>query len=550
MRAIKANFLRRQLSSVSIVSLLLLAACSGNDGTLKPAPAPTPTPTPAASFAQKCDALQSSAVTAANISLPTSGAHIGNAMIVAETPTAPEYCQVNAAIQPVDKTAPPIIIQVNLPKTWNQKAVHFGGGGFDGSLVRATGSIQSGATVTAPIATPLQRGYATFGSDGGHTDPTLSDASFAANEEALQNFAGDQLRKTLDTAQYLMKAVYGAAPKRQYVAGGSNGGREAFVAVQRWPDKYDGVIASYPAAFITGQSFSGTANNKLVYGTPGAWLSPAKVGLVNAAVKAACDNLDGVADGLVSNIAACAATFRLDALRCPGGADTGNSCLSTVQINVLSQVTSRRTLPFAMANGLNTYPGFGIWGFNGAFSTYNTTGVANPGGNSFLRYMVTKDMTTDQMTHVPENYAAQWIALSNRLDSTSTNLTAFRNRGGKILWLHGFDDSIVPFQASIDYFDRLTTAYGATDLNSFLRFYSVPGFDHGFGAFNPSVDLLTALENWVESGNAPARNGLVMADSNSATKGRTRPMCEWPAFPKYKGSGDVNVAASYNCATS
>lgn len=553
MVASNSRSFRRQFLLASIAPALLVTACNSDSGSLKvPAPTPTPaaSPSQAANFAAKCEGLQSNTVAAGNITLPTSGAFIGNAVLVAASASAPEYCQVNAVIQPVDKTAPPITIQVNLPASWNQKAVHFGGGGFDGSLVKATGSISGGATVTTPIQTPLQRGYATFGSDGGHVDPTLSDASFAANPEALQNFAGDQLRKTLDTAQFLMKAVYGAIPKKQYVVGGSNGGREAFMAVQRWPEKYDGVIASYPAAFITGQSFSGTENNKLVYGTPGAWMNPAKVGLVNSAVKSACDLLDGAADGIVSNITACTATFRPETLRCADGTDTGNGCLSDVQIRVLKSVTSRRTIPFAMRNGLNSYPGFGIWGFNGAFSTYTATGTANPGGTGFLRYMITKDSTTDQLTHIPENYAAQWVSLSNKLDATATDLTAFRNRGGKVLWLHGFDDSIVPFQASIDYFDRLTIAYGATNLASFLRFYSVPGFDHGFGAFNPSLDILTALENWVENGAAPAKNGMVMADANAATKGRSRPLCEWPDFPKYKGSGDVNVAANYTCAAS
>ncbi len=163
--------------------------------------------------------------------------------------------------------------------------------------------------------------------------------------------------------------------------------------------------------------------------------------------------------------------------------------------------------------------------------------------------MITKDENADQLTHIPENFASQWKMLSNTLDATTTDLSAFRNRGGKILWIHGFDDSVIPFQASIDYFDRLTTAYGSTELASFLRFYGMPGFNHGFGAFNPSVDLLTTLENWVENGMAPVKNALVMADTNASTKGRTRPLCEWPAFPKYSGSGDVSVAASYTCST-
>ena len=544
------NF-RRHLSTLSMVPIFLLAACGGNDGVLTEVVPPTPTPTPTATFAQKCAGLQGTVVAASNITLPTTGARVGMSALVPASASAPEYCKVNAAIQPVDPLAPPINIQVNLPASWNQKALQFGGGGFDGTLITGTGSIQGGATVTTPIQTPLQRGYATFGSDGGHTSADSADSSFAANQEAFQNFTTvDQMRKTLDTAHLLISSLYGSTPKKQYVFGGSNGGREAFTVVQRWPDKYDGLIASYPAVFISGQSYVGIDNNKSIYGTPGAWLNPTKVALVTNAAKSTCDGLDGVADGLVSNINACAATFKLDTLRCPGGGDNDNTCLSDVQISVLNSVTSRRTIPFSMRNGLNSYPGFGIWGFNGAFATYTSTGNVNPNSATFLRYMVTKDITTDPLTYVGENFASQWTMLSNMQDATTTDLSAFRNRGGKILWLHGFNDSIVPFQGSVDYFDRLTTAYGATNLASFLRFYSVPGFDHGFGAFNPSVDLLSALEDWVENGTAPVKNGLVMADSNTATKGRTRPLCEWPSFPRYRGTGDMNVAASYVCAES
>jgi feruloyl esterase len=127
------------------------------------------------------------------------------------------------------------------------------------------------------------------------------------------------------------------------------------------------------------------------------------------------------------------------------------------------------------------------------------------------------------------------------------SLDKFRARGGKIIMTHGTaDDFITPYN-SIEYYKRQLAHFGQERLSSFLRFYVIPGFGHGFGPFNAKFDSLVALENWVEKGQAPS--GLTAMDANKDAS-RMRPLCEWPTWPKFTGTpGTENSAASFSCVS-
>src|SRR5262249_50713374 len=124
----------------------------------------------------------------------------------------------------------------------------------------------------------------------------------------------------------------------------------------------------------------------------------------------------------------------------------------------------------------------------------------------------------------------------------------FKGRGGKLLIIHGVADPIVSPRSTVEYWTRLQAKMGAQTVAEFARFYTVPGYGHGPAspaAFLAAWDSLSVLEAWVEKGMTPAAQ--VVTDRNDATKGRTRPLCEYPAWPKYNGSGDLNAAASFVC---
>src|SRR5205814_880031 len=164
----------------------------------------------------------------------------------------PGYCKVLGSIAAVDRTAPAIQFELDLPTIWNRKLLMLGGGGFNGTVPNTAGNVPAGP-YDRPV--PLARGYAVVRSDSGHQASKTPqaplkpgmDASFALNGEALRNYTGEALKKTHDAALYLIRMRYGVRPAKAYFAGGSTGGREACEVGQRWPDEWNGSIACYPA---------------------------------------------------------------------------------------------------------------------------------------------------------------------------------------------------------------------------------------------------------------------------------------------------------------
>jgi feruloyl esterase len=350
-------------SAAGLVGLLALAVGPGASAAPRPADP-----------AGACSALLGVAVPAARIGLPTSGAKVVSATLQpaggAGAKARPQYCKVLAQIAPVDPHAQPITVEVNLPSAWNGKAVQMGGGGFDGFLVTAEGP----GPGAAGQPTPLSQGYATFGSDGGHSvaNPFDIDGQAAAfmNDEVLANYAGAQLKKTHDLALALIRLRYGTAPRRTYFIGASAGGREALAVAQRWGANYDGAIAYYPAAGGVSLVVAlGRLSRALA--APGAYPDPAKQALLHKAVVGACDGADGVVDGLVSRPAAC--RFDVASIRCPGGADAGDGCLSDAQIAALKVMASDLRLTYPLRSGETGFPGYPV--FEGADLTAPISGL-------------------------------------------------------------------------------------------------------------------------------------------------------------------------------
>src|SRR5213079_2333725 len=205
--------------------------------------------------------------------------------------------------------------EVNLPNSWNRRALQMGGGGYDGTLVNGLGPY---TLQPAGRDTPLKQGYVTVGSNGGHRGGPGFDGSFGLDEEALANYGKQSIKKTHDVAMAIVKKAYGRAPERFYFIGGSQGGHEALDAAARYPQDYDGVVAHYPAYNVTMLHFASLNVGRALYAEGGAaWINPKKTKLIGDAVYAKCDGLDGVKDGIISNVAACNAAFDVKSLRCP-----------------------------------------------------------------------------------------------------------------------------------------------------------------------------------------------------------------------------------------
>ena len=570
------NTCKRAAPFLACTMAFVLASCGSDD-------ASPPQPPPLGPVALTCAELAGMAIPLSEIGLPTNGGTVTEAVVVpagGAGPTAiPEYCRVTATIAPVDTTAPNITFRVALPTVWNSKAVMFGGGGFDGSIPNVAGNVPAGPT---DQAVPLGRGYATFASDSGHQANALGslDGEFLLNDESLRNFAaGDAVKKTRDAAVYLIKARYAAgAPQQSYFAGGSTGGREALQAIQRWPADWEGAIAWFPAwnqltAMMAGHRLSREMAK------PGAYPTSAKRTLARLAALEACDPMDGVTDGLISNQPLCNNTFDPmtatvggNPLRCAGGVDAGDTCLSDAQIELL-QVFNRggTRFNFTLASGSTGYPGSNIWGAEMGettnpsplsptitflnFGTVQPTFPMPAGApyisrqeDAMVRYAITRDPNYNSLDFDPENpgaWASRVSELSSMLDA-STDISAFVARGGKVLLAHGTSDILVSTRATQLYYQKLQSQFGAATVDTFARYYEVPGYGHALAtAFNAAWDSLTALDQWVEQGTAPS--GQVVSDT-AGVPGRTRPLCDYPKWPKYAGSGDVNAASSFVCA--
>src|SRR5690606_12223793 len=147
----------------------------------------------------------------------------------------------------------------------------------------------------------------------------------------------------------------------------------------------------------------------------------------------------------------------------------------------------------------------------------------------------------------PKAYAARVIEVAGRISANSVVLDRFRARGGKLIYFHGLvDDFITPY-SSLQYHDRLLNRYGEESLLEFVRFHTIPGMGHGNGIqYNPRLVLVDVLDAWVENDSAP---GTLVAPDVREGVNRTRPICLFPLWPRYNGSGNVDDAASFSCVS-
>jgi hypothetical protein len=568
MKATRAHTARRSAASRLLLAAPALLAAAIAEPTL----------------AASCSELVGTQVPADAIALPTFGARVTSATAVPAGGSAPQtfgaHCDLNVEIAPVDPNAPTIKMRIVLPEQWNNKAMMYGGGGYNGTVPNVAGNVPAGP-VDQP--TPLGRGYAVFASDSGHVANPVSPGDFAWNEEALANYAHDALKKTRDTAMFIIDQRYGRQPARSYFAGGSTGGREALAVVQQWPKDFQGAIVLYPAYNAAALDLQfGRITRALA--APGAFPSLEKRSALLESAMQACDGLDGARDRVISNQAACNAWFdpakaKLNdrPLRCPDGADTGDHCLSDVQINALKVFNTPIRFSQPLASGERDYPGFNTWGTDlgrpGSGLVVNRlglntlqpdypmpvhgTGFADgaPYHSGFwdewVRYFITRNPTFNSLTLDPTNlgpWQARVDALSLRQDVNETDLSAFVANGGKILMAHGTSDQLVSTRATAEYYERVQRDMGVGQTRRFMRYYEIPGYAHAASTvFNAAWDSLTALENWVEQDIAPKRQ--IVTDT-VAVPGRTRPLCEYPAWPKYVGKRDVNEASSFVCVKS
>ena len=508
------------LVSVVAGGAILMAACGGDSNDNHNG---------GATAQEACDTLAGKTVAGAALTAAT----------VAASGPVPTYCKVNGTI------APKLNFEMRLPQSWNGKFYYGGGGGYNGSI--------PGLNLNA-----LNQGYAQVSSDSGHQGSGL-DASFVLNDPyAAQLFGSLSVPTVMSSALEIVKAAYGKSPTRSYFEGCSNGGREALMNVQRYPNLFDGVIARAPAYNWVGLmgAFNRTAK---ALAAPGGAFSAAKTATLAAAVRTTCDGLDGIVDGVVANQAACNAAFNPATLRCTGGADTGDTCLSDAQLAVVTSWTTD-----AVFTGSPTYRNAG-WSLTGneddpgawaAWETGNGT-VTNALQYLFqdttVKYYLARDPAANSLTYTPwdQNQNALF-AMASLNDATNTDLRPFRDSGAKLILWHGGNDAALSRNATTEYYTNVKTAVGDASTDTFVRYYVAPGVNHCAGGPGADdVDLLSTLDGWVVNGTAPGTLTAQKLDTAGAVA-FSRPLCQYPLYPRYTGPANdaaaAKLATNYTCS--
>ena len=341
--------------------------------------------------------------------------------------------------------------------------------------------------------------------------------------------------------------------------GSSEGGREALTVAERYPEDFDGIFARVPVINWTGLQHAGMRNGLATMGD--GWMDRAQVTLVSNAVLAQCGGVDGIVDDPVS----CKTQFDPAKLACAPGA-TGDNCLNQAQIDAIRTLHSPYDFPFALANGVTEYPGWGVSGeANPSFGPTGgwrawwlgsspptlppspTNGIAWIFGAGAIQYIFAQDPTFDPRKYRPEAFANRVREVSALMDSTDPDLSAFKAHGGKLIMLEHMSDYAQSPYAGISYFQSVEAKMGADSAHDFMRLYTAPGVDHVGSGAPANVDMLSALVDWVENGKPPGPL-TVVEQSLEPTIATTRslPLCEWPAWPHYNG-GDAKSASSYSC---
>jgi feruloyl esterase len=423
-----------------------------------------------------------------------------------------------------------------LPERWNGRFLFQGGGGLNGSVQLPLGAQASGGNPG------LARGFAVVSTDTGHQGKGGFDASFMQDQQASLDFAYAAIGRVADVAKRIVAQHYGKPADRSYFSGCSTGGREAMMMTQRYPLLFDGVVSGAPAMRT---SFSGIGDRwvavtlnevapKNAQGQPITRdaLSDADKRTVIDGFVNACDAGDGAKDGMVFNINAC--RFDPKTLVCQG--EKRDGCLSMAQATTLEKAFAGPR----DSKGRQVYPGFLF--DTGIAATQGIPGLLHGGLNPVGPAFTEIGMDVDRAVETALADPAESLTATSRW----VNLNTFSGRGGKLIFWHGVSDPWFSALDTVDYYERLTKANGGPEqVRGWSRLFLSPGMGHCSGgpAALDTFDALSAIVNWVENGAAPES----LTATGRAFPGRSRPLCAYPLHAHYKGSGNPEDAASFEC---
>jgi feruloyl esterase len=543
--------MRLRVAAASIGATLLASlGLSAQTARTSSAPAPDQRPT-------ECAALSGLALengtTVTSASMVTSGSlQISPTVTVTNMPA---FCRVQAISKPSADSS--IFFEVWLPDraNWNGRFLSTGEGGFAGTPNYTRNGLDGAMDEI------VRRGYATASTDTGHKN--TDDWWAVGHPEKAIDYLYRAKHVTTVAAKAIIASFYGRTPTRSYFSSCSNGGRQGLIEAQRYPEDFDGLIIGAPWNFQS-HSNAGFVWNAQAMAAAGAAIPLEKLPAISAAVVASCDKDDGVADGLIADPRTC--RFDPKVLTCHGA--DAQECLTPPQVAALQKVYDGPKHP---RSGAQVFPGFAVGSeasWSGIVRVPSRDAQGGLGLISYFSNLVFERPEWDFRTFDFDKDLATADDKIGRLgNAISVDYTGAKQRGVKIIQYHGWNDQTLQPAYSPEYYDQVVRANGGLEATQgFYRLYMVPGLTHcsgGPGASNfggvgqqipPSRDadhdMVKALERWVEQGTPPAELIATKFADTAATNREvrfTRPLCLYPAVPKYKGTGDPNNATNFSC---
>jgi hypothetical protein len=467
----------------------------------------------------------------------------------------PAFCRVKIEATPTPDSK--IQIEVWLPAAnWNRRLQGIGNGGFAGEIA------------FEGMAHALDSNAATAGTDTGHFADGI-DASWALHHpEKITDYGWRGIHEMTEQAKAVVAAYYGSPAQHSYFTACSDGGREALMEAQRFPADYDGILAGAPAYKWTTLLTGAAIGMQTLLSDSASYIPAAQVPLIHRAILRECDKLDGLKDSLIADPPAC--HFDAATLACNPG--HSQRCLTPAQVKSLNTFLSERRVsdttifPVLPAGGELDPNGWPTWITGQERGKSAMTGF----GYGYFANMVYSDPKWDFRTFDPvAGLAAAREKTGEALDATNPDLSAFRQRGGKLILYHGWADAAISPLFSIHYYEQVQQKLGKDETSNFTRLYLMPGVKHCYDGPGPdsigqwglptmkesdaSHNVIHALEDWVEDGKAPeaiiATKYAEGADHrpNPHKIVMTRPICPYPQQAHYNGTGSIKDAASFVC---